>query len=138
MIKVYSQNSRLKNVQSRLAKNSLDLSDGLHFLKSVNGIIDKAAANDRIIWVSNSVEAYASDNETGAKKEVNYMERESGVEYEVSIDWGTITAADEWKFYDLKTSNSVDGTTENAAPSGKEVEMIKFISATKGIFRIVL
>lgn len=52
----------------------------------------------------------------------------------LSITGGTITAADEDKFYDLGASG-VDGTTESTTTG--QVRMSKFISATQARFQIV-
>ena len=63
--------------------NSLDISDGAHFLKSTGNVVNKVAAGERIVGVNNTETTYASDNQTVAKKVVNYVPDEANRLYEV-------------------------------------------------------
>jgi len=53
--------------------------------------------------------AYASNNQTVAQAPLNYIPKEVDVNYAVTITGGTITAADEGKFYNLSDEVTVDG-----------------------------
>lgn len=77
----------------------------------------------------------AADNQTVAKVEVVYEEQKEGTLREVEITGGTITAADEEKYYNLSDEDTVDGTTEST--SAGQLQLKKFITATKGLFVIV-
>jgi hypothetical protein len=56
------------------------------------------------------------------------------MEYEVTITGGTITIADETKYFDLSDSVTVDGTTESTTTG--QLRMTKFVSATASVFEI--
>jgi uncharacterized iron-regulated membrane protein len=77
----------------------------------------------------------ASDNQTVAKQEVVYEEQKPQTTREVEITGGTITAADEEKYYNLTDADTVDGTSESTTFG--QLQLKKFISATKGLFKIV-
>jgi hypothetical protein len=88
-----------------------------------------------------------------AKKEVVFVPATADRLYEVEITWGTITKDDEGMYYDLTDADTVDWTTESAVKSvvntsdagsatdpvlTKQVQLVKFLTATKSIFRIVV
>jgi hypothetical protein len=50
----------------------------------------------------------ASDNQTVAKATVNYIPKRAKNLYNVTITGGTITQADEGKYYNLSDSETVD------------------------------
>ena len=106
-----------------------------NFVVKAAGVVGKAAAAWVISGVNLTYATYDSDNETVAKKDVEFYPASLNREYAVTVVDGTITAADEGKFFDLKTSLVVDGATESATTG--QVQMIKFISATECVFKIV-
>lgn len=136
-----------------IGANSMDLTIGATFLKRAGNVVSIAsAATDRIVGVNITEALYASDNQTVAFKEVNYVSKDSWALYEVAISGGTITVVDEGKFYNLSAADTVDGSTESTVPYYvvsndataavdpvvcMQLELVKFISATKGWFRIV-
>lgn len=143
------------NVDSRqgIGANSLTTVAGQFFLKRTGNIVDKAtAATDRIVGVNETRALFASDNQTVAKNKVWYVPKEVPETYEVTISGGTVTADDEGKFYNLSAADTVNGATESTVPYyvntsdagaatdpvlSMQLELVRFISATKGEFRIV-
>lgn len=146
------------NVDSRqgIGANNLTTVAGQFFLKRTGGggnIVDKAtAATDRIVGVNETRALFASDNQTVAKNKVWYVPKEVNETYQVTISGGTITADDEGKFYNLSAADTVNGATESTVPfyvktddAGvavdpvicMQLELVRFISATLGEFRIV-
>ena len=118
--------------------NSMALSDKF-FLKSTWNVVDKATATtDRLVWVNTTVQTFASDNQTVAKALVEYTPATVPYLYTVDISGGTITIDDETKYFGITSAgNVVDGTTENISASGKQLQLVKFISATKWVFIII-
>jgi hypothetical protein len=60
--------------------------------------------------------------------------------YECDIIGWTITLADVWDYFDIVVSGTdangfaIDGTTES--DTSGQVQLMKYISATRGIFRV--
>lgn len=149
-IKIWTQDNYARNSEKWVGANSLALT-GKFFLKRTGNIIDKAGASDRIIWVNYTEETFASDNETVAKATVEFEPKETQVTYIAEISGGTITVADEGKFYNLSDADTVNGATESTVPYyvdtvagsatdpviSMQLQLVKFISATKGEFKIV-
>lgn len=133
-IKLYEVNSYKTSTLSWIADNSMVL-DGPYFLQQTAWIIEKATTGVTIVWVNETNDTYASDNETVAKKRVNFVPVSADRLYTVEISGGTITVADEWKYYDLTDADTVSGATESTTTG--QLQLVKFISATKSIFRIV-
>lgn len=142
------------DVDSRqgIGANNLTTVAGQFFLKRTGNIVDKAtAATDRIVGVNETRALFASDNQTVAKNKVWYVPKEVPETYEVTISGGTVTADDEGKFYNLSAADTVNGATESTVPFyvdtvagtaidpviSMQLELVRFISATKGEFRIV-
>lgn len=143
------------DVDSRqgIGANSLTTVAGQFFLKRTGNIVDKAtAATDRIVGVNETRALFASDNQTVAKNKVWYVPKEVNETYLCTISGGTITADDEGKFYNLSAADVVNGATESLVPFytktddagvavdaliSMQLEMVRFISATQGEFRIV-
>ena len=134
-IKLVENNTQEEKNRSGVGANSLDLSDGGHFLQSVGNIVSKAAAATRIVGVNNTETTYASDNQTIALKKVVYVPAESNRTYELEITGGTITVVDETKYYNLADSDTVDGATESLTTW--QVELVEFKTATLWVFKIV-
>jgi len=65
---------------------------------------------------------------------VNYEAPKDSTTYDVEISGGTITAADEGKFYDLSDSETVDGTSESTSTG--QLKLVGFKTATLGTFVI--
>jgi len=122
------------STESGIGGNSMVL-DGAYFLQQTSGIIEKATAGARIVWVNVTEWTMTSDNETVAKKRINFVPASAGRLYEVEISWGTITVADEGKFYNLSDADTVDWITESATTG--QLQLVKFVKATKSIFKIV-
>lgn len=119
-----------------IASNSLVLADGDLLTKS-GGFVIKAGATGKIEGIATGGQTFASDNQTVAQAQVESVKVADDTVFEIEISGGTITQADEGKFYSLTAAGIVDGTTEatastEAAP--KQVKMEKFISATLGRF----
>jgi len=150
-IKLYESNGHTTSTLSGIGDNSMVL-DGAYFLQQTSGIVEKATAGARIIWVNETQATFASDNETVALKRVNFVPSTANRLYEVEITGGTITVADEGKYYNLTDADTVNGATESTVPFyvntsdaggavdaviALQVQLVKFVSATKSIFRIV-
>lgn len=135
-----------------IGANSMDLTIGATFLKRAGNVVSIAtAATDRIVGVNITEALYASNNESVGLKEVKYLPKEVCALYECTISGGTITVVDEGKFYNLSAADTVNGATESTVPYyvdttagaavdaviSMQLELVKFISATKGWFRIV-
>jgi len=94
-----------------------------------------AVAAAKISGVCKTTATMASDNQTVAMVEVVYEEQKDSTTYEMTITGGTLTAANEQDFFDLSDEVTVDGTSGSATTG--QVQMIEYISATAGIFKIV-
>lgn len=105
------------------------------FLNATGGYAIKAVAGGVVSGVSKEVATFASDNQTVAMKKLVYEPQKAQTTFRVPITGGTITIADEGKYYDLATSTTVDGTTESATTG--QLKLVKFISATLCDFQIV-
>jgi len=127
-------------LRANIAKNSLVIKQWTP-IKLTDSWVDIVAAGETIHWISVTKETFASDNVTVAKKKVVYLpEPNLSNTYTMNIIGWTITVADEGDFFDIVVSGSdangiaIDGTTESET-SG-QFQMVKFISATLGIFRV--
>ena len=133
-IRLYESNGHKTSTLSWIWDNSMIL-NWAYFLQQTSWIIEKATAWARIVWVNQTQDTLASDNETVAKKRVEFVPATADRLYEVEITGWTITVADEGKYYDLTDSDTVDWTTESTSTG--QVQLVKFVSATKSIFKIV-
>lgn len=107
-------------------KCMVDATGGFLILSTVGGNIDGVAKQEVTM---------ASDNQTVAKKEVLWEPVKASTTFRMTITGGTITVADEGKYYDLATASTVDGATESATTG--QLKLVKFITATKCDFAIV-
>jgi hypothetical protein len=157
MIQIYKKPIYQVSTDTGLGVNSLDLTTdlgGMYFVSKASNVVSKATSSAKIEGVSLTQGTFASDNQTVAQKKVEYIESKNAVQYGVTISGGTITVADEGKFYNLSDEVTVDGTTESAASTvgayvdtvaGTAVDpvlifqlkLVKFISATYSVFEIV-
>ena len=149
-IKIWTQDNYAKNSTKGVGANSLNLT-GKFFLKRTGNIIDKAGASDRIIGVNYTEWVFASDNQTVAKAKVEFEPKETQMTYVVEITGGTVTVDDEGKYYNLSDADTVNGATESTVPYyvdttagaavdaviSLQLQLVKFISATKWEFKIV-
>lgn len=120
--------------KERIAENSLAAEAGeLMFYDNAAGL-DHAAAGETIDGVCISDKTFPATNFGTEQERCLIVPTEDIVTVTLPISGGTITIADEGKFFDL-TTNAVDGTTESTTTG--QVELIKFVSATEGIFAIV-
>lgn len=116
-----------------IAGNSTSLVDG-DFVSKVGGFIVAATAGVDIEGVAAGEQTFASDNQTVASAKCQYIKADAYSEYKCSISGGTITQADEGKYYDLTDKDTVDGTTESATTG--QLKLVKFVSSTVGIFTV--
>ena len=137
--------------RAKVALNSAVVTSG-DFVSLSGGFVTTASAGTTIVGVSNQTKTYASNNQTVAKDTLSYNVATETTVVRCSITGGTITAADEGKFYNLSTANVVNGTTESAVESyvdtavGAAVDpvikfqlkLVRFITATLGEFTIVI
>lgn len=123
-----------KGYKTDIAKNSLNVDFGQLLKYTAWTWVDAAGAGDTIIWVSVTDKTYTSDNVTVALARVTYLPSEALDEVLLPITGGTVTVADEGKFYDLTTAH-VDGTTESTTTG--QVKLTKFFSASLSWFAIV-
>lgn len=133
-ISLYENNTQEESNRTGVGANSLDLSGGAVFLQSVGNVVSGATAGVRIVGVNNTEKVFASDNESNAQDTVTYVPATANRLYKAAITGGTITVADETKYYDLSDSSTVDGVTESLTTG--QVQLVKFISATEGVFQI--
>lgn len=115
--------------------NSLAL-DATYFINEAQGgVVSKATVGGVISGVNDTIKTFASDNQTVALAKAYYVPTKVDAVYEVTITGGTITSADKGKYFDLSDAETVDGSTKSTTTG--QVQMVEFISATKGIFKIV-
>jgi hypothetical protein len=129
-------NSYNSGMREGIAVNSLTVVPG-DFIKNNAGFYDLAGAGDSIVGVSMTKATFASDNQTVAMAKVLVkVEPEINNTYFLPITGGTVTQADENKYYNLNgTDQIVDGTSESTSTG--QLQMVKFVYATKSIFRVV-
>jgi len=124
-------NSGLENY---IAGNSLDASSGT-FISLTGGYAVATGAGVSIAGVSVTEKVFDADNQTVDMAKVSIVPTDADVVYEISISGGTITQADVGKYYDLTAAQLVDGATESTTTG--QLQMVAFISATLGQFKIV-
>lgn len=117
-----------------IGANSVDTSAEDAFVTISGNVVAKSTAGDEIAGVSLTRKVYASDNQTVAMAALDYIPVDVDNVYAVTITGGTITAADEGKFFDLSDAVTVDGTSESTTTG--QLRMVKFVSATNSNFKI--
>ena len=152
MASLFKDNGYVSRSESGIASNSVVITNGKFVQTSAAGII-LAATTWKIAWIANGTKTYASDNFTVAKDVVSYTKARQWTLFKCTITGWTVTIADEWvSFYNLSSdSSTIDGTTEtanaqtvDAAAVGStpvlnaQFKLVKFISATKGIFEALV
>jgi len=151
-VKVYSMVPYTLNELWGLWTNSADTSAGQYFVSLAWNVVWKATSSTVIAGVSLSQKVYTSDNQTVAQVQLNYIPKSVNALYLCTITWWTITVADEWKYYKLSDSETIDGTTETEVrayvvggawdPASDpvvypQVQLVTFITATSSVFRII-
>ena len=117
-----------------IAGDSVSVLDG-DFVSKVGGFVVASTTGVDIIGCAAGEQTFAADNETVAAAKMSYIATSEQVEVDSDIAGGTITQADEGKYFDLTDKDTVDGTTESATTG--QLQLVKFISATVGRFRVV-
>lgn len=141
-----------RSSRTELAANSTTILSGDLLTVASSGYPQKAGATGAIIGIANNGVTAASDNLTVAKLKAEYT-LSSGVQYfDFPVSGGTITVADQGKFYNLLSDGTaVDGATESTIESyvdtvagtafdpviKYQVKLIGFKSATLCTFSIV-
>lgn len=119
---------------SKVGKNSTSVVVG-DFVTYSSGTYTPATGTAVIAGVSNQTKTYASNNETVAKEVLSITKANETLLVQSEISGGTITVADEGKYYSLVDGNTVDGTTESATTG--TLQLVKYVSAILGVFKIV-
>ena len=134
---------------TKLCANSQTIVSG-DFVTLSGNTVTKSVATGIIDGVSNQTLTSAADNVTVAQKTITFTKNGEETEYDCTITGGTITSADEGKFYNLTAGGLVDGATESTVASyidttsaaavdavvRFQLRMVKFISATRSIFKV--
>jgi len=117
-----------------IGANSVDTTAGTYFVTKTNEFVALATAGSEISGVSLTQETFASDNQTVAKNQLNFIPSHVRNTYDVTISNGTVTIVDEGKYYDLQIATIVDGSSESTTTG--QLRMVKFNSATNSVFEI--
>ena len=115
----------------KVMSNSLSLT-GNELLSLSDGYLVKASYTGAIIWIASGAKTATANNQTVAKEQYDYIARDDYTEYEIVINWGTITEVDVGKTYGLNANQEVDWTTEW---TWTQLMLVRFISAAKWVFK---
>lgn len=133
--RIIEEKSAVSSSASGVAANSTVVNSG-EFVTLSGGFVTKASTSAIIEGYSAETTTYAADNQTVAKARLQYVKADPKVVVRVAISGGTITAADEGKYFILGANGyTVDGTSESTLVGS--LRMVKFISATLADFAIV-
>ena len=147
MAKIYRDNAEISRSRSTIASNSLALTNG-DFVQISGGFLITGTSG-KVIGMANGTKTYASDNQTVAQLRASYTLAQPTTEFEITIGGGPITIADEGVSYYNLIGNVIDGMSKSAVESyvntadvgfaadaviKMQFKLVKFISATKGIF----
>lgn len=129
--------------------NSQTIASGDLVANSGGFIIKAVDTSTDIVGIANGSVTTASDNQTVAQVKVGYTRKNETHRFTLPITGGTITGADEGKFYNLTSDGAaVDGTTEatsastvtvtgdaqTVAVANMQLKLVKYISSTSGVF----
>lgn len=117
----------------KIAKNSLSVSFG-DPVAVKSGFLDKAVAWDTIIGYSTETKTFASDNQTVAKAQLQYVAISDEFIAEYTVANGTIAQANVWAKYNLNASSNVDWAT---AGTWTQLVLDKVINSTLWWFKKV-
>ena len=116
--------------ESKIAANSADFSQGT-LVSEAGGV---ATTGDVLAGVSLTNKVFSATNVTTDLDRVIYIPNETRQFYIMPITGGTITLADQGKYFGITAAQLVDGISKSATVG--KLQMEKFISATKGVFSI--
>lgn len=101
------------------------------FLSNTTEFVTLSGAGDTIVGVSASQVTLASDNQTVARTKILYTPSfVDFTSYDVPILGGTITTADINKYYDITSTQVVDGATESTTTG--QLQLVDLILAPSG------
>ena len=135
-------NANNSGIRGATAANSLVVEMGSP-LHSVSTGVRLAAAGETLVGISLTNKTFDSDNFTVAMEKVLFNpEPNMNNLYELNITGGTVTLADEGvSMYDIVVDGAdVNGFAVNGASESSTegtLLLVEYISATKGIFRVV-
>lgn len=89
-----------------------------------------SGAGDTIVGVSTAQKTMASDNQTVAREKIVYTPVSLVDTWDAPILGGTITTADINKYYDITSTQVVDGATENTTTG--QLQLVSVILAPSG------
>lgn len=134
---------RISVGRERVALNSTAVQNN-DFVIYSGGFLTTASGATEIQGVSMQTKTYSATNQTVAKETLAYVAKSPEQLFRVVISGGTITAVDEGKYFSLTDARTVDGTSKGTiiydATTGaqiKNLQLVKFITATLGDFKIV-
>lgn len=108
------------------------------FVATNGGFLILATASTNVVGRCKMNITTAADNQTVDKVRVIYEEQKPQTTWEVAITGGgSLTQADEGKYFKLSDASTMDGSTAHASPSGLQFQLVRFISTTKGLFKII-
>lgn len=149
--RIVSQKSYASSSRADIGANSATINSG-DFVTISGGFVTPATTTARIDGLSNEDVTFASDNQTVGLVKCSYTKVSPWMEVEVIISGGTITAADEGKYYALSSNGyTVDGTTESTIAAYVDtvagtafdpvikypLMLVKYISSTLGVFQVM-
>ena len=127
-------NSYRGSSASGIGANSLALTDTV-FIQKNDGVVSAAGVGDTIDGTNYTVETFASDNQSEGMARAEYND-DLEHKYIVTISGGSVTVANEEDYFNITAAgNVVDGTT--ASDTTGQLQLVRFISATLGEFKIV-
>lgn len=136
-VNLYRDYAETSRTRTDIVANSQTIAQW-DFVQKVAWFVQAAGTTWVIDGSANKAITSASDNQTVAKAQLSYTKPTFNVtEFRVTITWGTITAADEGKYYKLATSSTVDGTSEATGKADAQLRLVKFESATSSIFVVI-
>lgn len=120
---------------AEIASNSLVIANG-DLVTLSGGFVAKAvAATPKIIGIANGTKTYSVTNQTVEKSRLNYLRLipwETILEIPTSA--ATLAQTDVGKFYTLNATQQVDLTTGAAAKGILPLQLVEFVSTSKGRF----
>lgn len=136
-----------------IAENSLSVLDG-DLVSHNSEFVEKADATSGLIaGMAAGEQTFESDNQTVDQKNVTFIAANADTRYRMDIDGGTVTSANVKDYFLLTATGDVDGTsvsgdrsvvdTSDAGVAADavitmQVRLEEFISATEGVFSVVV
>ncbi len=121
--------------ESGIASNALVSVSGDFVCKDASGFATINTVGDSIEGIAHTAKTFAADNESSAKDVVVYASKDTGdiMRVEVVAD-AALTQANEGQAFDINSNGTVDVATAGA---GTQLEMVKFVSQNKSIYKIL-